>query len=142
MTTEEEKKEIVKKVSFNFLKLREFLDNNKAFIDDGPAETLFALGVLIRLVFNMQQASLHSTPFEKKLKGMQLSSRDVNRLFTEAVEKVNQYAYSYTYKDLRSFVAENLLEYGKQISQMPNQELSFNIVAGLELGSNFKSEKK
>lgn len=142
MNTEEEKKELEKKVSFGFGKLQDFLDSNKTFIDDEPAATLFSLGVLIRLVFNMQQASLKSTPFEKKLKGMQLSSRDVKRLYTEAVEKVNQYAYSNTYSDLRKYIAENLLNYGRQISQMSNQELSFNIAAGIELGGNFKTEKE
>ena len=87
----------------------------------------------------MQQANLGSTPFEKKLKGMHITSRDVERIYTEAVEKINQYSYQNTYKDLREFIADKLSTHKKEIEKMSNQEISFNFVCGLELGRKFKS---
>ena len=139
MVTEEEKEEISKKVSFDFEKLKSFISENEDFVKQDAPTGIFSLGVLVHLVFNMQQANLGSTPFEKKLKGMHITSRDVERIYTEAVEKVNQYSYQNTYKDLREFIAEKLRTNKKEISKMSNQEISFNFVCGLELGRKFKS---
>lgn len=139
MVTEEEKEEISKKVSFDFEKLKNFISENEDFVKQDASAGIFSLGVLVHLVFSMQQANLGSTPFEKKLKGLHITSRDVERIYTEAVEKVNQYSYQNTYKDLREFIAEKLRTNNKEISKMSNQEISFNFVCGLELGRKFKS---
>lgn len=139
MITEEEKEEISKKVSFDFEKLKRFLSENEEFITQEGASGIFGLGVLVHLVFSMQQANLGSTPFEKKLKGLHITPRDVERIYIEAVEKINQYSYQNTYKDLREFIAEKLKTNKKEISKMSNQEISFNFVCGLELGRKFKS---
>ncbi|QTY26843.1 TM1802 family CRISPR-associated protein [Flavobacterium sp. CS20] len=139
MVTEEEKKEIINKVSFDFDKLKSFITENSNFVNNEASTGIFGLGVLVHLVFSMQQANLNSTPFEKKLKGLQLSAKDVERIYKEAVEKVNQYSYQNTYKELREFIAEKLMVNKNQIKKMSNQEISFNFVCGLELGRKFKS---
>lgn len=139
MVTEEEKEEISEKVSFDFEKLKNFISENKDFLRQDSSSGIFSLGVLVHLVFSMQQASLGSTPFEKKLKGLHITSRDVERIYTEAIEKVNQYSYQTTYKDLRAFIADKLSNNKKEIEKMSNQEISFNFVCGLELGRKFKS---
>lgn len=142
MVTEEEKEEINKKVSFDFEKLKSFISENKDFVNKDSYAGIFSLGVLVHLVFSMQQANLGSTPFEKKLKGLHITSRDVERIYTEAVEKVNQYSYQNTYKNLREFIADKLSTNKKEIGKMSNQEISFNFVCGLELGRKFKSQKQ
>ncbi|GGW84409.1 TM1802 family CRISPR-associated protein [Salegentibacter mishustinae] len=139
MVTEEEKEEISKKVSFDFEKLKGFISENEDFVKKDASAGIFSLGVLVHLVFSMQQANLGSTPFEKKLKGLHIASRDVERIYTEAVEKINQYSYQNTYKDLREFIADKLSTHKKEIEKMSNQEISFNFVCGLELGRKFKS---
>lgn len=139
MITEEEKEEISKKVSFDFEKLKNFIEENSSFVKNDATTGIFGLGVLVHLVFSMQQASLNSTPFEKKLKGLQLSAKDVERIYKEAVEKVNQYSYQNTYKELREFIAEKIMVNKYEIEKMSNQEISFNFVCGLELGRKFKS---
>jgi len=139
MVTDEEKEEIVRKVSFDFKKLKRFVKENERFGEQGASTGIFGLGVLVHLVFSMQQASLNSTPFEKKLKGLHLTPRDIERIFTEAVEKINQYSYQNTYKELRELIANNLSSNKKKILKMSNQEISFNFVCGLELGKKFKS---
>lgn len=135
----EEEKEKKKSPKFDFNNLQEFLATNPSFSQKNGAEAIFSLGVLVQLVFSIQQANLQSTPFENKLKGMHLSKEDVNRIFKDAVEKVNQYTNQYTYKELREFIAENLLMYKPEIDRMSNNEISFNFVCGLELGRKFKS---
>ena len=67
MVTEEEKEEIRKKVSFDFEKLKSFMSENEDFVRKDASAGIFSLGVLVHLVFSMQQANLNSTPFEKKL---------------------------------------------------------------------------
>lgn len=141
MITEEEKVEIEKRLAFDFNKLSQFINDNDELSKITGASGLFALGVLVKLVFSIQQYHLKSTPFEKKLKGMHITSRDVTRIFSEAVEKVNQYTSQYTYKELREYIAENLLIGKKDIENMPSQEISFHFICGLELGGKFKTEK-
>lgn len=139
MVTEEEKEEISKKITFDFEKLKSFISENEDFVKQDASTGIFSLGVLVHLVFSMQQANLGSTPFEKKLKGLHITSRDIERIYTEAVEKVNQYSYQNTYKDLREFIADKLRTNKNEIEKMSNQEISFNFVCGLELGRKFKS---
>lgn len=139
MITEEEKEDITKKVSFDFSKLEAFISENKNFIKQDASAGIFSLGVLVHLVFSMQQASIGNTPFEKKLKGLQITAKDAERIFKEAVEKINQYSFQNTYKELREFIAEKLIVNKMEIEKMPNQEISFNFVCGLELGRKFKS---
>lgn len=139
MITEEEKEEITKKVSFDFSKLETFISENKNFIKQDASAGIFSLGVLVHLVFSMQQANIGNTPFEKKLKGLQITAKDTERIFREAVEKINQYSFQNTYKELREFIAEKLIRNKMEIEKMSNQEISFNFVCGLELGRKFKS---
>lgn len=136
---DEEKEEIVEKAKFNFANLQTFMEQNPAFMKQAGSAGIFSLGVLVQLVFALQQAKLHSTPFESKLKGLHLTPKDVERIYREAVEKVNQYAYQSTYKELREFIAEQLIKHADQISNMTNNEISFNFVCGLEMGRKFKS---
>ena len=141
MTTEEDKKENGKKSSFDFEKLKTFQKENKAFFDSETSKAIFALGVIVHLVFSIQQHNLGSTPFEKKLKGFQITPKDCKRIFVEATEKINQYHNRNTYKNLREFIAEKLIANEQDILRMPIQEISFNFVAGLELGKKFKSKQ-
>lgn len=140
--TEEEKQEILKKSSFDMKKLKDFLSENKEFIYANHVAGVFSLGVLVSLVFNMQQASIGNTPFEKKLKGLNLGTNDLQKIFIDSINKINQYSSDYTYKELREFITENFAVNIAKIKSLPNQEVSFYFVSGLELGRKFKSEKE
>src|SRR5699024_2308959 len=105
----EENNEAEKRPKFDFEKLQQFLSENPSFSQKEEAKAIFGLGVLVQLVFSIQQANLRSTPFQNKLNGLHLSAKDVNRIFKDAVEKINQYTNQYTYKELREFLAENLM---------------------------------
>ena len=85
--TEEERKILRKKSTFDMEKLQGFLRENNEFIYDESVAGIFGLGVLVSLVFNMQNASIGSTPFEKKLKGFNLSASDLEKVYLEAIDK-------------------------------------------------------
>ncbi len=140
--TEEERQTLRKKSTFDMEKLRAFLRENNEFVYDESVAGIFGLGVLVSLVFNMQNASIGSTPFEKKLKGFNLSASDLEKVYLEAIDKVNQYSGAYTYKQLREFVSENIAINKLKVAKMTNQERSFYFVTGLELGRKFRSDKE
>lgn len=136
---DQEKNEIIQKAKFDFKELQKFLEVNPSFAKNEHSKGIFSLGVLVQLVFALQQAKINSTPFESKLKGLHLTPKDVNRIYIEAVEKVNQHAYQSTYRELREYIAEQLQLHQEEINKMSNNEISFNFVCGLELGRKFKS---
>lgn len=135
----DEKKEIEEKAKFDFKELQNFINENPGFAKSEASKGIFSLGVLVQLVFSLQYAKIRSTPFESKLKGLHLTPKDVNRIFVEAVEKVNQHAFQTTYQDLRKYIAGQLHTHRAEIEKMSNNEISFNFVCGLELGRKFKS---
>ncbi|MBK8664242.1 MAG: hypothetical protein IPN18_21585 [Ignavibacteriales bacterium] len=67
---------------------------------------VFCLGVLVQMVMNIQNANLGSTPFIKKLKGFQLSAKDVENVYVEALAKLQQYQGNYAYGNLRKFMTQ------------------------------------
>ena len=140
--TEEEKQELEKKVTFDMDKLKGFMDENKEFIYGNHVASIFSLGVLVSLVFDIQQARLDNTPFEKKLKGLNLSANDLPKILNESIDKINKYTTFYTYKDLRVFTTENISKNFHHIKRLSNQQISFYFVIGLELGRKFKLEKE
>jgi len=58
-----------KKSAFDVKKLKRFVIENKGFLDSDYKVGIFSVGVLVRLLLNIQQVNLGNTPFEKKLRG-------------------------------------------------------------------------
>ncbi len=140
--TEEEKKES-SNVGHELLEnLKSFLNRNKEFIYANHIAGIFSIGVLIRLVLDKQYIELKNTPFEKKLKGLNLSAKDIQKIFLEGLDKLNQYFSVYKYQELREYVTDNFSINFTEVKKMTNQEISFYFVSGLELGRKFKPEKK
>lgn len=138
---EAEKQNSQKKSARDIDKLRSFIESNNDFFYGSEVAGVFALGVLVSFVFSHQQASLGSTPFEKKLKGLNLSSPDLQKIYIDSIEKINQYASINAYRELREFIMETFTVNKAKITALTNQEVSFYFVAGIELGRKFKSEK-
>ena len=134
--------ETEKKVSFDLTKYKAFIEKNKNFLDADQKIGVFSVGVLVRLLYNIQKANLDSTPFEKKLRGYNLNAELIKNIYVEALEKIGQYQGFYAYGNLRDFINEYFVLKSKLLSKMSNNELSFYFVAGLELGNKFKTEKE
>lgn len=138
---EEDKQNHQNKAAFDIEKLTTFVNSNTDFFYGNEVVSIFALGILVSFVFSHQQASLGSTPFEKKLKGLNLSSTDLPRLCIESISKINQYTSIHAYKELRDLIIANFARHKAKITSLSNHEVSFYLVAGIELGRKFKSEK-
>lgn len=128
-----------KKPAFDLEKLRQFVAENKGFLDSDYNVGIFSVGILVRLLLNIQQVNLGNTPFEKKLKGYNLSAELLKNVYIEALNKISQYQGFYAYSNLREFIDHYFILNIHKIHKISNNELSFYFVAGLEFGNQFKN---
>ncbi len=127
--------------SFNLERFNEFVKENASFLDNDIKVGIFAVGVLVRFLFDIQQASLHNTPFEGKLRGYKLNPELLMNIYTEALDKIQKYQSFYAYQELRDIISKYFVVNWGELNGLSNNELSFYFVAGLELGKEFKREK-
>lgn len=128
-----------KKPAFNLEKLKQFVSENNGFLDSDYKVGIFSVGILVRLIINIQQNKLGNTPFEKKLKGYHLSAELLKNIYIEALNKISQYQNFYTYSNLREFIDHYFVLNIHKVNKISNNELSFYFVAGVEFGSQFKN---
>lgn len=131
------------KKSFDIEKLNAFVNENPEFLDEAFKAGIFAVGILVKLLLNTQYREMNkSTPFENKLKGLNLNHESLKSIYVEAMEKLSQYNkgfYVRVYTDLRSFINHNFTLNTHKIAKLSNNEISFYFVAGMEFGNKFKS---
>ena len=131
------------KSSFNLDGFNDFVKENSSFLDSDIKVGTFAVGVIVRFLFDIQKASLGSTPFENKLRGYKLSPELLMNVYTEALDKIQKYQKNfYVYTDLREVINQYFIVNSNELNKMTNNELSFYFVAGLELGRQFKNKDK
>lgn len=130
------------KGSFDLEKFKGFISQNKGFLDTDYKVGVFSVGVIVRLLLNIQQANLSNTPFEKKLRGYNLNAELLKSIYVETLNKLSQYQGFYAYGNLREFVDEYFILNSHHLNKISNNELSFYFVAGLEFGNKFKSKKE
>lgn len=130
------------KSRFNLEKFKEFVEQNKSFLDEEYKIGIFAVGILVRFLLDIQNASLGNTPFEKKLKGYNLNPTLLRNIYIEALNKIALYQKNfYAYNNLRDVINQYFTIGYQHLSKVSNNELSFYFVAGLEFGSKFKTER-
>ena len=129
--------------TFNLTGFNEFVKENSNFLDSDIKVGIFAVGVLVKFLFDIQNASLGSTPFENKLRGYKLNPELLMNVYTEALDKIQKYQKNhYVYADLRDVVSQKFTIKSNELNKLTNNELSFYFVAGLELGKQFKNKQK
>jgi CRISPR-associated protein Csh1 len=65
------------------------------------------------------------------------------QVYLEALDKIQKYLKNYNaYSSLREIINNYFTLRKQDMTAMSNNELSFYFVAGLEMGSRFKKEKK
>lgn len=101
---------------------------------------VFLTGVLIEKLLNIQYKERGSKPFYSRLNGLKLDRSLVKRIYTEAINKLNEYDKNF-YKELEYLIGMYILgeEAEKNVS---NDEISFYFVLGMTLAKQFKEEKK
>lgn len=130
------------KSSYDIEKLNIFITENKGLFDSDYKVGLFSLGMLVRVVMDIQNVNLSNTPFEKVLRGLNLNYELLTRIYTEAIAKISQYLDFYAYGNLKGFVNEYFVRTSHQLKTIPNSEISFYFTAGLEMGNKFKNKKE
>jgi CRISPR-associated protein Csh1 len=134
-----------KESRFNLEGFNEFVKANANFLDSDIKVGIFAVGVLVRFLYDIQSQSLNTSnpPFENKLKGYKLNPETMMNVYTEALDKIQKYQKNnYVYTELREIINNYFIVKSHELGKMTNNELSFYFVAGLEMGKQFKREKK
>lgn len=139
-TTESSLKD--QKKGFKYELFKEFVSSNPDFFDFDLKVGVFGLGMLVKYTMNIQYANLGSTPFEKKLKGYDLSLHDLSKIYTETLDKMRQYSASGAYSDLREQVLPKFLLNKHNPTHISKNELSLYFVAGLEWAGQFKDKSE
>lgn len=128
---------------FNLDGFNQFVKENESFLDSDIKVGIFAVGVMVRFLFDIQHANLSNTPFENKLRGYKLNPELLMQVYTEALDKIQKYQKNfYVYGDLRDVISHYFVTKKQELVSLSNNELSFFFVAGLELGRKFKNEKE
>ena len=128
--------------AFEETKFRQFVVENPHFLDEDYKVGVFAVGVLVRLLLNIQRRELDGgTPFEKKLKGYNLNPVTLKTVYLEAMAKLAQYRdYGKRYDALSQIISEYFILNSYQLPAISNNELSFYFVAGMEMSNRFRIE--
>lgn len=128
--------------TFDETLFRQFVADNPSFLDDNYKVGIFAVGVLVRLLLNIQQRELGGTPFETKLKGYNLNPETLKTVYLETMAKLAQYRdYGKRYEALNHIISEYFTLNSHKLPTISNNELSFYFVAGLEMAYRFRIEK-
>ncbi len=140
-----------KKKSFDSKAFKDFLQENSDFLNEDYKKGIFAVGVLVRFLLNIQSANLDGNmPFEKKLKGYNFDKSALMRIHNQALDKLRQYGRKYKiaskqtelHTELREMIGKYYTVNIHKLTPLSNNEISFYFVAGLELGNKFKSKKE
>ncbi len=134
-----------KESRFNLEGFNEFVNANSNFLDSDIKVGIFAVGVMVRFLYDIQSQSLNTSnpPFENKLKGYKLNPETMMKVYIEALDKIQKYQKNnYVYTELRDIISSYFIVKNHDLNKMSNNELSFYFVAGLEMGKQFKREKK
>lgn len=123
-------------------KYLDFLENEsyrETFSSDYK-RAVFLTGVLADKLLNLQYEERKSKPFYSRLNGLKLDRNLVRRIYSEAINKLNEYDKNY-YRELEYLIGMYILgeEAEKNIS---NDDISFYFVLGMTLAKHFKEEKK
>jgi CRISPR-associated protein Csh1 len=145
-TTLSEGKKVFPK-SFDREQLEIFIAENPEFFDQNYKKGVFAVGILVKLLLKIQSSVLsNNTPFEKKLKGLNVNHESLSGIYVEALNKLSQYKYKgsnfhlQVYAGLRDFISEYYTLESHRLAKISNNEISFYFVAGLEMGNKFRLE--
>ena len=121
-------------------KIENFFYEFSDFFNADSKKAVFLLGSLTQFLLNIQSRLKNSQPFRARLKGLKLDKRQIEKLFPEIQNKLEEYDKNY-YKKLEEIIAAYLLRAGKSWG-ITNDEISFYFVLGMNLSNNFKSEDK
>jgi len=114
---------------------KDFFEEHKEFFCNNERKAIFLEGVLCQNLLDIQYQERTATPFRKRLNGLKLNERVVQRLLPEIIEKLNQYGKNY-YRKLETLIADLLIK--SSLGKLSNDEISFYFAMGMNLNKKFK----
>jgi len=117
----------------------DFLDEHHDVLNANSKKLVFLEGVLAQKLLNIQASDgSGSQPFRARLNGLKLNGKIIKRLYTEIINKLEEYDKNY-YKQLEELIADYILE--SDLSEISNNEISFYFVTGMNQANKFKFKK-
>lgn len=120
-------------------KYADFFADHKNFFCNNERKAVFLEGVLCQNLLDIQYGERNATPFRKRLNGMKLNKKIIQRLLPEIIEKLEQYDKNY-YRKLELLISELLLN--SDLDKLSNDELSFYFVMGMNLNKKLKENRE
>ncbi|MGM0500500.1 MAG: type I-B CRISPR-associated protein Cas8b/Csh1, partial [Bacillota bacterium] len=115
-------------------RIQEFLEQHHDVLDSDIKRMVFLEGVLAKKLLNIQQQERSSAPFRARLNSLKLNEKIVKRLYTEIINKLEEYDKNY-YHQLEEMIADYILE--SDFEAVSNDELSFYFVTGMNQAHKF-----
>lgn len=117
----------------------DFLDEHNDVLNSNSKKLVFLEGVLAQKLLNIQSSERDgSNPFRARLNGLKLNEKIIKRLYTEIINKLEEYDKNY-YKQLEELIADYILE--SNLSEISNNEISFYFVTGMNQANKFNFQK-
>ncbi|WP_303236083.1 TIGR02556 family CRISPR-associated protein [Methanosphaera cuniculi] len=110
-------------------------------LDDPAKKACFLLGVLTRKLTLIQFKQLGSTPFVKKLWGLNLDYDKIKQLYVKVIDKLTEYNSFHYYGDIEEEITLNLAIADEKWNLNKN-ETSYYFVLGYTVGKDFKLNKE
>lgn len=106
-----------------------FFDTHSAFFRQNWQKSACLIGVLVQKLLNLPEQKTNS--FRKRMNGLRIDGRILRRLYTEAIEKLEQYDKNY-YQHLEEDIARCLLV-SPNLDEQSINEISFFFTMGMKL---------
>ncbi|MGM0472005.1 MAG: TIGR02556 family CRISPR-associated protein [Bacillota bacterium] len=116
--------------------LEDFLAEHEDVLNSNVKRMVFLEGILVQKLLNIQRRERDgATPFRARLNGLKLNEKIVKRIYSEAINKLEEYDQNY-YQQLEEMIADYILE--SDFDQISNNELSFYFVTGMNQADKFQ----
>lgn len=119
---------------------KKYFDENQDFFNSPAKKLCFLMGNLVQKLLNIQFKNNKATPFEKRLKNLNISQDYLGVLFKETVDKLQQYKQNY-YRKLEELISDLFVKSGSTWD-IKDKEISFIFTLGLSLEKKFRSSKE
>ena len=113
---------------------RSFIETHNEILDSDAKIGIFLEGILTKKLLNIQYTDTKSTPFYNRLNGLKLNEKLVKRIFTEVINKLNEYDKNY-YTKLEKLVSQYFIN--ANFKAISDDEMSYFFVLGMNLADKF-----
>lgn len=119
-------------------KFDDFFKENP-MIDSYEKKALFLDGVLAQKLLNIQYADREAKPFRSRLNGLKIDGKIAKRVFTEAINKLEEYGKNY-YQSIEEEIGKYFLKC--DFSSYSIDEMSFYFTLGMTLAKHITTNEE